>query len=435
MPLSAISRSSRTFPETDFDPLLVRRQIKVRRLRYSRLIQIRLQLSNLTGEYLRSIVDLATKLRFQGAGMKHISVLAFCLIALLTLTACSPSETVKLGYLGGLSGRGADLGEAGRDGALLAVEQANAEGGVRGRKIVLLIEDDEQNPVVALKAAQTLVAAKVDALIGPMTSAIGDVVLPKINEVGLVSISPTITASTLAGKDDMLFKVAPSVEENTRRSAAFDFAQGTRRVAIAYDLNNRVFSEDWAKHYRAEFVSLGGAVVAEAGFTSGEDASYSRAIRQLVGSKPDCILLVSNAVDTVRLTQLARNIGFKSHVSTSTWAGTEYLLELGGRTVEGITLTQFFDREDQSTRYLAFSKAFRDRFNREPGYASVAAYDATRALFVAMSQRGAGSLKEALLTSGPYEGLQESWGFDRNGDARRKARIAVVRNARFVIVE
>ena len=363
---------------------------------------------------------------------------AVALVAIFSffLSGCGPQAPIRLGYIGGLSGRVADLGEAGRNGALMAIEEVNAQGGLNGRLVELVIHDDEQDSTVAVKAVEAMVASRVDLLIGPMTSAMAEAVLPVITRVGMVAISPTVTASSISGKDDTLFKVAPSVEENTRRSAAFDHSRGARRVAVTFDLKNRAFSADWAAQYRRHFAALGGAVVAEVEFTSGDDASYGAAVKSLAAAEPDFLLFVASAVDTVRLTQLSRNLGMRQPVSTSTWAGTENLVQLGGRTVEGMTMPQFFNREARAPGYLAFAQAFRVRFKAEPGFASVAAYDATRAVFQAIVKRRDGqSLKESLLANGPYEGLQESWSFDRFGDAQRASRMTVVREGRFVVVD
>ena len=357
-------------------------------------------------------------------------------LLLLTLAACAPPEPVKLGFLGGLSGRVADLGEAGRNGALLAVEETNLAGGVNGRRVELLIHDDEQQAPAAVKATEALVAARVDAIIGPMTSSMGEAILPVATRAGVVVVSPTITSSLLAGLDDLLFSVAPSVETSTRRCAAFEYARGIRRVAIVYDLSNRTFSADWAEHFRRDFTSLGGTVVAEASFMSGDDASYGEAIRKLAVAKPDALHIVASAVDTVRLTQLARNLGLNQPVTSSSWAATEHLIQLGGRTVEGMTLIQLFNRDDPSPRYRAFAAAYTARFKQEPGFGGVAAYDATKATLTALATATKHqSLKQALLAGGPYEGLQGRWKFDRNGGGSRRTYVTVVRNGRFVLVD
>ncbi len=205
------------------------------------------------------------------------------------LCACSPSAPVKLGFLGGLSGRVSDFGEAGRNGTLLAVEDANAVGGINGHLIELMIGDDEQNAERAVAATKKMLAAKVAAIIGPMTSAMGEAMLPIATQAEIVVVSPTISATTLLAKDDMLFAVSPSVSQSATLSATYEYARGARRVAIVYDLSNRAYTVDWVNNFGKGFAAMGGSVVAEASFVSGDDASYSQAVKKLSGARPDLL--------------------------------------------------------------------------------------------------------------------------------------------------
>lgn len=103
-----------------------------------------------------------------------------------------------------------------------------------------------------------------------------------------------------------------------------------------------------------------------------------------------------------------------------------------------MALTQFLGdpRTSAWPRYRAFASAYTARFKQEPGFASVAAYDATNAILTTLAKAGKDqSLKQALLAAGPYEGLQDRWNFDRDGDAQRRTYITVVRDSRFVLVE
>ena len=361
---------------------------------------------------------------------------AITLLLLLLVAACSPPEPIKLGFLAGLTGRNADIGLAGRNGALLAVEQANAKGGIHGRPVELLLRDDEQRAEAATAAVEQLAAANVEAVIGPMLSTVALAVLPVAEKRGMVMVSPTVTATELSGKDDLFFKVVSTTRVNTKRSAEAQYARGLRRIAVAYDLSNRAYTTDWLRDFRQAFEKLGGQVVATAEFTSGQASGYAEVVRGLGQTRPDGLLFIANAVDVVQLIQQARKQNLGQPIIGVTWAATEQLLELGGRTVEGFHVTQFFNREDTSPRYLAFREAYRARFNQEPGFATVASYDATQATLEALSRRTPEqNLKQALLASGPYQGLQEQWNFDRYGDAERKAYVTEVRNGRFVVVE
>lgn len=361
--------------------------------------------------------------------------LVWLAVATTLLQACAPQEPLSIGVIAGLSGPIADLGESSRDGVLLAVEEANATGGVNGRRIVLRIHDDGQVPERAVGAVEALAKEKVVAAIGPVTSAMGQAALPEAAKRGVLLISPTIMATSLRGRDDVLFNVAPSLAAVTRQSAEALYAQGLRRVAVAHDVRNKAFSSDWLTHFRQDFEALGGQVVADIPFSSDDLLSVETIARRLIDPGPDALHFICGAVDAVRLVQAVRHLGSAVAIGSASWAATEHLIQLGGRSVEGMLTTQLFNRDDETPTYLAFRKRFVARFNQEPGFPAVAAYDATRALLAAYAQRRAGqALKEALLAAGPFEGVQERWSFDPSGDAGRKVVVAVVREGRFVTV-
>lgn len=358
------------------------------------------------------------------------------LFGLVCLSACGPREPIRIGFIGGLSGRVADLGEDGLRGARFAVEQTNAAGGIDGRKVHLEVRDDAQDAANAAREFAALAATGVDAVIGPLTSSMAVALVPASEKAGIVMVSPTVTARRFFGIDDKFFVVATSTEVDARRSAEFHFARGTRRVGALFDLANAAYTKDWLLAFGERFKVLGGVVVGEVPFTSGEDLGYRHAVRTLKESSPDALLLVANAVDTVRLLHLARDEDLRGPVIGVTWAATERLVELGGRIVEGLTVTQFFDREDRSERYAAFRTAFVARFGSAPGFASVAAYDATRALIQALARRKPDqSVKDALLSSGPYEGVQQTWNFNRFGDAQMASIVTEVRGGRFIVIQ
>ena len=178
------------------------------------------------------------------------------LAASALIAACSPPEPIRLGFIGGLTGRVADLGHSGRNGFQLAVEQANAAGGIRGRRIEILVKDDGQDPDKAAQAAAELVAAKVAAIIGPMTSAMVEPVLAAATRAGIAVISPTVTTTEMTGKDDLFLRVMADTRSYAELSARYNYQKiGVRRVAAVYDLHNRAYSESWLSAFRKSFDS------------------------------------------------------------------------------------------------------------------------------------------------------------------------------------
>lgn len=361
----------------------------------------------------------------------HSTALAFVAAALLG--ACAPPEPIRLGFIGGLSGRVADLGEAGRNGFLLAVEEANAKGGIGGQKIETLVRDDAQSADQARHATGELVAAKVAAIIGPVTSAMAEPVLAVATPAGIPVISPTVTTAKLTGIDDLFLRVISDTNEYSALSARHHFQQnGVRKVAAVLDIRNRAYTEAWLSGFRSTFSGLGGTLTSETPFESGDAGDYRALVTTALREKPDALLIIASAVDTARIAQQLPEGGPRPRLIGVEWASTERLIELGGKAVEGLAVTQYFDRNDSSPAYQQFQKGYEARFRSPPGFASVAAYDATRAVIEALSRGGKAPLRQTLIEGGPFTGAQQPVRFDRFGDARRDAFITVVRDGRFV---
>lgn len=353
----------------------------------------------------------------------------------LGLVGCN-NAPIKIGFVGGLTGRTADLGLAGRDGALLALEQANVAGGVGGRQLELLTADDQQNPDTAAAAFHHLREAGVAAIIGPMTSAMAMTMVPLANAAGLAMISPTVTTSALTGLDDHFFRVISSTREYAQASARFH-AQRSKllRVAAVLDMSNAAYTERWLGDFEAEFRALGGQVVAREGYRFQPGFAFSDLARSALASQPDGLLLLTGAVDAAQLIQQVRKLQPSLPLMTAEWAATEQLLELAGGAAEGVVAAQFLDRTNTSPAYRQFRLAYQQRFGNPSGFADLAGFDAMRVVLQALGaqQRGE-NLRQTLLRVRQFEGAQQVVAFDATGDAVRQTYITVVRQGRYEVL-
>lgn len=352
------------------------------------------------------------------------------------LAACGPQEPVRLGFIGGLTDRNSDNGQSGLNGVTLAVEEFNRSGGIDGRKIELIAKDDAQNKETAAKSSQELVTAKVDAVVGPFTSGMAAVIVPITGKAGIFQISPTITSMAFYGKDDNLFRINRTTRENAQDYADVIVRRGQKRIAVAYDTRNLNFTQSWLNEFRGAVTGLGAALVAEVPYESSADADFARVVQTMVKDNPDSLFFISGALDVARLAQQARRLAPKLPIGASEWAATEQLLELGGEVIEGLLIVQNYDSGDTSPRFKEFTEAYFKRFQRNPGYSSVAAYDAAIVTLTAMRKQERGeALKSAVLRNQPYQGLQQQIAFDANGDTKRKVFFTEVRNGRYVQVK
>lgn len=350
-----------------------------------------------------------------------------------SLASCSPPEPIRIGFLGGLSGRVTDLGMGGLNGVRLAVERRNKAGGINGRPIELIEEDDQQNVDAARQAAGRLIERRVAAIIGPMTSAVALATLPLADDAKVVMISPTVSSETLSGMDDHFFRVASSTRHFARQSAEY-YARTMKlkRVRPVSDLRNHAYTESWLRDFAEAFRDTGGNLLEPVGFTSGDGLQFSELAGLALRDQPDGIVILGNSVDTAMLCQSIRRINPSIPIATSEWAATERLIELGGQAVEGIVIAQLMDRNSTEPAFVAFQSAYVARFGQTPGFAGMYGFDAANVVFAALeTKESKQTLKQALLARKTFSGTQKTIVFDAYGDTQGGTQLYTVKNGAF----
>ena len=361
------------------------------------------------------------------------------LLATLWLSACSDNAPIKVGFIGGLSGRFADLGQSGRNGAMIAVDWRNARGGIQGQPVTLLIQDDQHDPNVARQALRALIAEKAMAIVGPMTSSMAGEIVPVADETGTVLIGGTIVTDRLTGKNDHLIRVISDTREYSAQTARqLEKMAPGEKTAILYDLANRDYAEDWAKNYALEANRLGNAAITLHSFDSRQTGAVQTAVDQAFGQNaqaPKRILMVCSAKDAVQISRLARTKAPDIRLASAAWAATEQLLAEGKDVVEGMFLQEYYNVDDSGETFRAFSGEFTQRFGRKPDYAAVIAFDAMNVLLDGITAHPKREgLRDAILARRQYSGLNGMITLDAFGDASRPYFAATVKNGRFVSV-
>lgn len=362
---------------------------------------------------------------------KRQHLLVILTIFLLFNGACGPTEPVKIGFFGGLTGRVADLGIAGRDGVTLAVEQANLEGGINGRPIQLVIKDDKQNDEECERVVSELVEEGVVALIGPMTSSMSLVAVPLINKHKILTIGPTASTVKLAGFDDYFFRIIPVSTNAAARTAKYAYNEkGYRNLFVIYDINNRAYTESWYLRLKSDFELFGGTVGATS-YRSEPGSDFLQIAREVQKEDLDCLVILANAMDTAMISQQLFKLGAKVPVIASEWSVTEALLEFGGKAVEGIEILHSFDQNNGSEGYLKFRADFQKRFGYFTDFASAYAYNATNIIISALRKDSDYTqLKNNILAGSPYPGVQHPIRFNQFGDAEREYTLLKIKDGK-----
>ena len=366
------------------------------------------------------------------AGKLTSAVALFFLLCVLS--ACGEKPSIKLGYVGGVSGRTADLGTGGRNGIQLAVEQTNAKGGIDGRKVELLLKDDETNPEKGKQAVKELIDARVEAILGPMTSNVAEAVVPLTTEAGVLMMAGSVSGNGLSGKDDQFFRAVAASSYHAAGMAKFLIEQ--RKIMslnVVLELGNKAYTESWLAAFEKPYLAAGGRITRVVRYTSAQGFDFSVPANAALKAKVDGIVLVTSAVDASLLVNQLRQKQVAAQLITTEWAGTGKLIELGGANVEGVFVPQYFNRDSEIPAYTAFRDTYRQRFKQEPGFPAVVGFNAAQVVITALRERhGNEPLKQVLLRIRRFDGLQEPLVFDDFGDVRNMTYLTMVKDGRYV---
>lgn len=373
-----------------------------------------------------------------GFSFRIATVICMVLVFGCVLMSCQGREPLKIGFVGGLTGRNGDLGTAGRDGAQLAIDTINAAGGIMGRMLELVVRDDKNDPDEAKRSVNELADAKVVAIVGPMTSAMAAATIPITDGARLLMLSPTVAGSgkDFTGRDDYFIRLIMNSNTATATAERMVSRLGIRRAAVVYDISNKSFTTSLVDTYKAKLLSLGGAVVVERTFDGKEKTDLMADAKALVGQGVQGILIVAGAVDSAMICQQLKKLGSTVPVFIAEWGGTNEFIKAGGRAVDGVYVFQHFNSDSTSPPFLAFKAAYVKRFGDAPSFAATYGYEAVSVIAEALKKNpDVSRIKETIIGVSHFNGLQGAIDLDRFGDAVRPFSLMQVRDGRFVRME
>lgn len=367
-----------------------------------------------------------------------VRVLAMVLVLIPALPAWAGNEPIHIGFANPLSGTLSDYGLACRRGTVLAVEELNSAGGIKGRPINLIIKDDKNDPDEAVKLDLELINQGVSAIIGHFTSNASVAAVPVMNNKQMLLISPGATTHTLSGLDDFFLRVVAPHTGMAREMARHAFQEcGARTAALVFDIANRAYSETYLRATETAFKELGGKTTVEVPFNSKEGLSPED-IKKLITARPDMIFIVAGALDTALLVQELHKKREKIRIFSSNWAMTREFIENGGRGARGTLFAGTVDTSDDTPRLNAFKKKYLDRFGENPSMAAVLGYDAITALKTGLENASAptpANIKQAIIAAGVLPGLNGDFPIDQFGDPKRPVNFYILKNNTFQLVE
>jgi len=326
-----------------------------------------------------------------------------------------------------------------RQGLELALEEAALAGGLGGRRIRLLEEDDRESVDEGMLLAQRLANdLDVVAVIGHLQSYVAIPAAAIYDLAGIVLICPTSTSPALTSEGyERVFRTTFTDDVTGREMADFAFRQGYRRVAVYYVRNP--YGRSLANAFEERAAELGIAIVQRASYDPDRQrqhgAGFEPTFREWRRLDLDAMFVAGQAPEAGFLIAEARRNGITVPVLGSDAMATQSLIAAGGAAVEGTVLPAAFHPDDKRQAVQRFVRAFTKRFGQPPDVGAALAYDALSVLVHAIREAGTpapGAVARALRSLRDWEGVTGRFGFDDRGELIEPRLVkVVVRNGRF----
>ena len=328
------------------------------------------------------------------------------------------SGIIRIGAIIPLTGGFATYGEPVRDGMLLAIEEINNSGGIKGNKIKLIIEDDGGQPKKAVNAFTKLATIdKVPVILGPLSSGCSMATAPVAERTRVVQISTLAGIPALSNAGDYVFRIYPSSKLGARFAAkeAIKIFK-PKKAAIMY--MNNPFGNAAKEIYAFTAKKLGIKIVDLESFSEGEK-DFRTQLTKIKRAEPDILFCSAYWVEgsgiLVQMQELGINIPV---VGEDGWRGP--IADIVGE--KGLKILYFadiaFGPQFKDNRVMQrFIKNYEDKYNKVASSYAAAGYDAVYIAKEAIEKGGykGDEIKNALYKIN-YTGALGHIKFDKNGD-------------------
>lgn len=356
--------------------------------------------------------------------------------------APATSGELKLAILAPLSGPVPTFGVSTKEGALMAIDEWNAKGGVLGMKIVPIVEDSQCTPEPAVNAANKVIDQDgVHYIMGEVCSKATIPVTEIANAKGVVQVSststnPSVTVTEDGTVKDFIFRAC--FIDPFQGKVAAKFATETLKAKTAFVMvdQSNDYVKGLAEAFTNSFTELGGEVVGTESYT-GKDTDFSAILAKIAEAKPDMVYLP----DYYNIVNLAMKQAKEKGITAPFMGGDGWdSSDLDLKAAEGGYYTNHYSPDSTDESVVNFVKAYGEKYKDDKGNAKVPdalaalGYDATNLIIEGIKEAGAddtAKVKDAIAAI-KFKGVTGDITFDANHNPVKSATVLEVKDGKIV---
>jgi len=371
--------------------------------------------------------------------MKRTLVIAFLCIALFS---CKKEGTVSneilIGEYGSLTGTTANFGISQKNGIDMAIDDLNAAGGVLGKKVRVVVEDDQGKPEEAQTVVTRLINRdRVVAILGEVSSSRSLAAAPVCQQSRIPMISPSSTNPRVTQVGDYIFRVC--FIDTFQGLVMARFAANSlklQEVAILRDIKND-YSVGLADVFTENFQKLGGKIVADESYSEG-DNDFNAQLTSIRSKNPQAIFIPGYYTEVGLVARQARNLGITVPLLGGDGWDSGSLWEIGGAALNDSYYASHYSSKDPNPIVQNFVTRYKQKYGQLPDTNAVLGYDAAGLLFDAFRRANStdpAKVRDALASTTEFVGVTGKIAIDENRNPRKPSVILRVQDGDLLYVE
>jgi branched-chain amino acid transport system substrate-binding protein len=374
--------------------------------------------------------------------MKRILFTLTLIATVALIYACQPpggGDKVRVGVFMSLTGDTANFGISSTNGIKMAADEVNSAGGINGKQVELLVQDDRSDASEAATIVTKFVTQdQVHAILGEVASSRSIAAAPIAQNAKIPMLTPSSTNPEVTRKGDYIFRSC--FIDPVQGAAIAQFAAktlGAKRAALMVD-RKQDYSTGLEKVIREVFTKLGGQIVVTQSYQSA-DQDFNAQITDIKGASPDVIFVPGYYGDVGLFAKQARDKGVTVPLLGGDGWDSPSLYQIGGAALNGCYFSNHYSPDDSDPIVQKFVTDYKARYGAVPDALAATAYDAARIMFDAIKRANSldgTAIRNALAATKEFPGVTGKVTFNENRDAVKPiVMIKIEEGGKFVVAE
>jgi len=363
---------------------------------------------------------------------KIMGKLFLVLFSLFFLSCREPSD-IEIGFVADFSSGQSELGLKCRNAAQMAVNDINAAGGVKGRKLVLLSRDNGDDGSAHESIIDEFQERGVRLIIGPILSRMAPSLIEAAAGKDMLIFSPVVSSDHFAGIDDNFFRIQPLASTDGVKIGEAMHGRGDRTAVLIRDLGNDLYTDSFMEGVRSVLEEKEIEILLDLAFTDRDD--LKRITSRVMELNPDALVLSALGIDAGTIIQQIGKSGALPHLYGDEWSRTTDVILYAGKYGENMISTGIFNSHEDKNLEMSLRQRYVETYREEPVFFVYYTYEVLMILALALEETGvdssSGELKDFVLHMENFEGILGHLMFDAYGDSLREKRLYIIHNQEY----